>query len=1003
MNFSYVLHKHNLQKHDGRPMWKYFLSKEEFSRLRKTLQFSRPLNIDPRDFTLYYSQWWKNNYNGGSPSKQEVFSSIGGNIQSVLDQDEFYKIARKGAQILGIKWIKKQNTLYFRTLLFQGGLPLNHISENQGKYKDFLVAVYKKEPETIEDFIFNKDIIDLLPKSGQNETVYESCLEIVKSIQNNDEKYDELINSEEILKTIYRVLKHEKRLPNRKIRQSKPKNYWLLSFKNDSSKIRLRLGLASFYTKDILSGIFGFEASGREYQLYLDDNLVCVFRKMVDNQFKTDWYTQQDAEWNPSKGLPNTYLISNGKKFILLDFIQTIPRLDEPSLWAKYEDNKWRLIKGSVSSFKEAAILFPNQWKCELPCSKVFLYEEMSWLPFEGEIKIQHKYEDEDRSYRSGVKSFEWIVKSQKPEWMLKSNLPVVRSKPQIIVFDEEGKNIRNRFKIYIRKHRSKNPWEDISSVTLISKGCFDLKIEKDNLTIAHDVFFNIGNLQAIYSNQSINSALIEFKNLEYFECNLKESTLINIEVKNSRYDLKVNTKYSIIPTTIKGSVGNIGKKKLYFDLMSPFQGMTITDNDGEIINEKQRLTLTTLYGMRILSIPNKEVLLKIRNSSKTDVAIIKELKESNQPILSYKDEFIRLFYLSDTMDSRNMVSLELSDGINKKFYNISRFSNSINHDEITIHLDNSSQDIELYAVPVNCSVNNIEIIPLQKNETSYSIPSSEILNQFIIISRNQDGKQIRPSFIDIADSPTSIKKNERIENYHNQLSNSNFEDDFWKQILAYFKICVQFDLPFSTFDQLRAISRSSKTASRAFLFLGINHEDIDNYFQKEIPEIEKDLGFCFHWVTKTDWKNTLDEICQQHEEYRSDIASLISSYMKEIDLVELSQFIEGKSFDIKLIYHKDIDELRGELGQRVMEELPRNSPKINDNYNIQIKEHKMVRLLLQSPIAVAESISNKHGDYSIWGGGKVREVIRRNIQYSQYLQRNFHKRMILHVLKNLT
>lgn len=1011
--FSCMLDKRGRQEHDGSPLWKYFLSKEESDGLVKTLQFARPLNIDPRDATLYYSQWWKYNYNGGSPSKQEVFNSLGGNIQYHLNENEFYKIACTGAEILGVKWIKKQNTLYFRTLLLQGGLPLKHISENQGKYKDFLISVLEEQPETIEDFMFNTRIIYLLPRSSQNETVYESCLEIVKAIRNKDEEYDELFNSEDFLKNISNSLKIKSASITKKIRQSKPKNYWLLNFKNDSIKITLRLGLANSYTKDSLSGIFGFEASEREYQLYMNDNLVCVFRKMVNDQFKTDWYTQQDAEWNPSTGLPNTYLMTNGEKIPLRDFIQTIPRLDEPSLWAKYEENKWRLIKGQVSSIKEAAILFPKQWKCELPCSEVFLYQEnLSWTPFEGEIKIQHKDEGEDRiCFRSGVKSFDWTIISEKPAWMLKSNLQVVRSKPRVLVFDDEGYDIKNnRFKVYIRKHRFKNTWEDITRLNSIPRGCFDLKIEKDNL-IAHDIFFNIDNLQAIFSNQSINSARIEFKNLEYFECNLQESTLVNIEEKNSRYDLKVNTKYSKIPTTIKGSVGNIGKKKLYFDLMSPFQGVTITDNEGEIINEKQRLSLKSLYGMRILRNPNrsKETLLKIKNSLKPDVKIIKKLKESNQPILSFKDEIVRLFYLSDVMDYRNNVLLELSDGSNKKFYEISRFSNIIKNVDADnkICLDNSSEDTELFAIPVNCSADKIESIPLCKNETPYSIPFTKNLNQFIIISsRNQYGKQIRPRFVKYTDNSfISTNKYERIENFHNKLSTTKFEDDSWKQILKYFEICVQFDLPFSTFDQLSAISRSSKTASRAFLFLLIEQDKADENIQIRIPEMEKDLGFCFHWITKMDWENAIDEICNTfgYNNYHGDIAGLISSYLKENDLQKLSCFISCKSLETKLIYQNDIHELRRELGERVTKELPHHSPKISSKYNIQIENHKEVRLLLQSPIAVAESISNiQKDDHSLWGGGKIREVIRRNIQYSQYLQRDFYNRMIFHVLKKI-
>ena len=63
---------------------------------------------------------------------------------------------------------------------------------------------------------------------------------------------------------------------------------------------------------------------------------------------------------------------------------------------------------------------------------------------------------------------------------MLKSNLPVVQGIPKILVFDEEGYDIqRNRFKVYVKKHKSKDVWEDISRLSYISTGCYDLRIER--------------------------------------------------------------------------------------------------------------------------------------------------------------------------------------------------------------------------------------------------------------------------------------------------------------------------------------------------------------------------------------------------------------------------------------------------------------------------------------------------------------------------------------------
>ena len=75
------------------------------------------------------------------------------------------------------------------------------------------------------------------------------------------------------------------------------------------------------------------------------------------------------------------------------------------------------------------------------------------------------------------------------------------------------------------------------------------------------------------------------------------------------------------------------------------------------------------------------------------------------------------------------------------------------------------------------------------------------------------------PRFVSASHFDSGIDKMERIDNYHLELSQSSFKDNIWLQVLKYFNICLQYDIPFSTFDQLRAISRSSNVASRAFFY----------------------------------------------------------------------------------------------------------------------------------------------------------------------------------------
>lgn len=181
---------------------------------------------------------------------------------------------------------------------------------------------------------------------------------------------------------------------------------------------------------------------------------------------------------------------------------------------------------------------------------------------------------------------------------------------------------------------------------------------------------------------------------------------------------------------------------------------------------------------------------------------------------------------------------------------------------------------------------------------------------------------------------------------------------------------------------------------------MGTNHLDVNEYIQNIVPEIENDLGFCFHWISKVDWGKAIEEVNEINGyKYYNNILELLSSYLSLNGQSNLFKFISGTEIVSNTITQRDILDLRQQLGERVLKELPYHSPKISSNYSIHIEQHKEVKVLLRSPIAVAESINNIEKKYPIWGGDEFRDVIRRNIQYSQYLKPDFYNSIIFHVL----
>ncbi|TYA55698.1 hypothetical protein [Formosa maritima] len=1003
--FQKLLVTNHLSSHDGRPLWRYFLTEPDFQELRKTLSYAKPYYIDARDAALYYAEWWKRNYNGGSPNKESVFDSIGGNIRYNYNYNEFYQIAKKGGQMLGLKWIVKQNTLRFKTLLLQGGLPLTHISGNQGGYLNFLLAVLEEQPETIEDFIFQPHIINHLPVSSRNDTIYENCFEIVRSILNKESVYDDLLNSDDTLKSISSQLKIRANQLERKTRLTKPKNYWLMSKIDEKVHIHLTLGLASVYTKEGLANILGIEIDESEYQFYLNDKLICVFKRLHSGSYKTDWFNQENHNWDGEDSLPNTYVIADGKQTTIHDFIQINPSLDKPTLWSKYSESEWRLIKGNGSTDKSAAILMPSNWESENESQQVeVLDDKLLWLEFEGEIQI--KKNKEQRTYLSDVESFDWTIESRKPQWMQKSSMPVVRSRFNIFLYDVSNKIIpSSKYQVWIKANRVGLDWRELSEVKILPLGCIDVKIEVNGLT-AYDLIYNIGNLSIENTETDIDKALITANGLGGMVMNLLETPLVNINHQNNQFALIVNTEHSKIPPMVKGSLGIGTQRKLHFQMESPFQGMALVDKDGNIINERHTLSLRNLFGLRILTTPGRESILSLKNKVNSEVKISKSIIPAYQPLIAYRDEMVRLFYLADAMDHRNRICLELREGNLIKNYELSGFSHTleINPREGVVELLNSNDTLELFAIPMNDRLKEVSAIPLIKEAAYYKVPTHEYVKQWIIISSKEDGNQLMPRFINMDPIDEGLKPDERIKTYGKQLLESSFDADIWKQLLDLFTICSKngYDIPFSTFDQFRALTSSSKVAAKAFLFISVNQGDQETLLQKDIPEMEKDLGICFHWIAKDDWDSALNEIFDFYKvepiNYQHFIA-LISGYMKENGFDKIFRSMMGSSVKFPAISHMRINDLRAKLGERVLKELPGLRPPTTSNYNIPVDQHKQVRLLVKSPIAVAESIKNSSAEHPIWGDFPYGNLIRRNIQYSQFISPNFYNETILHVL----
>jgi len=1009
--FQNIFASRNINAHDGKPLWKYDLTDKEFYQLKSHLVQTRSLyNIDPRDCALYFAEWWKRCYNGGSPSKLDVFLSISSN--HLFNEEEFYDAAKKGAHILGIKWIKAQNTLYFRTLLLQGGLPKNHILKNQKAYASFLLKIWQLNPSTVDDFALNPEITKLLPASSRNPVIYENCLEIIKG---ESELLSMLDSSHELKQVADKIRSGANPNP---ISRSKIKAHWMLAQKKDGYNIFLHLSISENISTDVFANTF-FSSNQNailfnEYQLFVNEDLSCKFIKKLDGNYKTIWFNNHNLNWNGDASFPEIYLKDmQGTKTEITNLIGNYPKLSVPTLWTEYSEKEWVLEKGKNSNNENAFVLFPKNYVIDEPSNSQNLHQinlcnsEMNWVMFSKEIKFKNNI-GETAKFNTNKVKFDWHILNTKPEWFFKTNMPVVTNRPKIIVFNEQGERINAEIKWRKDKYQQ---WQDFTYTLPV--GHLEIKINADEVEET-DELFNVGNLELKFNSNQLMVADIEASNND-FNININQENEYAVEYLS---DTKIRLKLANdthLPKTIHGSLSVTNqRKKLHFELIPPFKGVEILDASGNVIPSNYQIQLGKLHGYGIMS-NEKNLVINLYNNSRPNIIISQPLNNNYSPLIELNEPIQKLIRLTDIMNENSFITIEIAHEINGnqkklKSYQIHNYTGKFikeydEHNNLYL-TTNSNVNTDVYAAPAECTNEEIELFCLNNNEGRYSFTNEMKQDKFIVFTDSERHAYVRPGSVS-NNSIIEVDSSLSIEAIKQKLLNENCNAGCWKALLKYFSICVNNNLPFSSFTTLKGISSSSALAAKAFVFF-VYSDEKEKFVIEYSKELEDDLGFSFHWIAKDDWWKALEWIgAFDNENLHSVIIDNVNAYFKNLypneNFNKIYKYIlSGNIEKIASINTPDnIYQLRASLGARVLKELPTICPKIPVEFKnvLPVNDtNSIVKILIKSPLAVALSISGN--DSSIWNSEA--DTIRRNIQYCQEIKAEWYSKAICYCLSKL-
>ena len=185
-----------------------------------------------------------------------------------------------------------------------------------------------------------------------------------------------------------------------------------------------------------------------------------------------------------------------------------------------------------------------------------------------------------------------------------------------------------------------------------------------------------------------------------------------------------------------------------------------------------------------------------------------------------------------NVIDEENYIEVTISEILPNsksrkiKNYVVKQFSKVVvwevsEHNKIQFIDDDINFADSVFALPLDCELDDIDKIELIKEEDSFSLQKGNI-EKFILFSTKNSFPKIKPVFISVNPEnkfTTDDDRNARMLDFASQLLQQDSSGVIWNKFWVYYILCKENDLPFATFDIIKSITTSSELAAKAFVF----------------------------------------------------------------------------------------------------------------------------------------------------------------------------------------
>lgn len=883
------------------PLWKFKLSEEEYEALKLTLR-SNTSNLAKygEEAAFCYAEWWRRDYQGNIPSKEDVAVGIGLHRSY---GDELYKVARKALQKHGYTFLHSlKGTEYFRTLLNQGGLPVNYIknSGNMGNFSRFLKelvselsAINYDWNEADTSIIQQFNCVSYLGKAFRNENIYDVSMQIAHAIivgekdllpyDDTDASLAELTKS---LETAYSRAKVQ--------RKTRPLSlHWKLRTMDDGKGyLYVNMDVVKDISSDSIPGLN--TTTCYSFDVFIAGTLVGKYVRKdnirdEEGNILYAVYTRitvgmhHDIVWTGEPVVEVKIRCDNDDRFFLTIAGCYPPNFEYPQVFQMLDDNLYRMSKTANADNNIA--IFSHEWKNGDSHPMTICDRELYCNAFTDELELQNSETGEGVKLTNAFTPYTVEFSNNYISWVEKSNYKLLSTVPFVRVYDQEMNRVQNCVVKYRFRNDNFIKWRSLKSSCIFPYGLVDIRVDLPDGHTVTETFYSIGKLKFTSDNESVFSTNIT--------CSCDVDMLPKMDVKDgieiaqlaaNKWNVKKRKDSKFTPTVCDFSLYCAGNPTLRLSIAIPFDGVTITDIHGNIVPNGKIVSLANLTNFCVVSHggygKKRNVDVSYVSDKVEDYRLMKHLRskviDGLVSLADYNNLIVRMFnlYGANSFDRSSSVALNV---FGKEIY-IRKFvlESTIEDGKIRV-IDSTEEDTDdfvynadVYAFPVGDDLPTedffvVKLERIDESENLFSFPDDFTRKEVVVFSGPEAKRRMIPKYYNR--EAYDFDKQERAEHSSNNTKSWHealaAEDvmmgKHWKDVCKAFDICSRYNLPFLTYNGLKPISRDSKLLAKFIIAMWLN--EYKDVLAQDIDRFEQEMVVAIHWIPANVWEDCIGEL----------------------------------------------------------------------------------------------------------------------------------------------